>query len=105
MLVGKHIPEPVDPGVESTTLVFKATGTISSTTDETEITHYNMRVTEADAAVCVACYFTIKPLDGNGALEENDRNWIMYDGSEEDMGLDAITWGEIDKLFNTTPTV
>ena len=84
---------------------FTATDFITSTTDENEITHYNMRVTEADASARVACYFTIKPLDGKGALEENDRNWIMYDGGEEDMGLDAITWGDIDKLFNATPTV
>lgn len=84
---------------------FLATDVITSTTDKNKITHYNMRVTEADAAACVACYFTIKPLDGKGALEENDRNWIMYNGSEEDMGLDAITWGDIDKLFNATPTV
>lgn len=105
LVVGKYIPVPSHPGDETTMLEFKATSTISSTTDENEITHYNMRVTEADAAACVAYYFTIKPLDGKGALEENDRNWIMYNGSEEYMGLDAITWGEIDKLFNSTPTV
>lgn len=105
LVVGKHIPVPSLPGAETTMLEFKATSTISSTTDENEITHYNMRVTEADAAACVACYFTIKPLDGKGALEENDRNWIMYNGSEEDMGLDAITWDDIDKIFNATPTV
>lgn len=105
LLVGKHIPEPIGPGAETTISAFKATSTISSTTDENEITHYNMRVTEADVAACVACYFTIKPLDGKGALEENDRNWIMYNGSEEDMGLDAIEWRDIDNLFNATPTV
>lgn len=105
LVVGRHIPVPNPPGAETTMLEFKATSTISSTTDENEITHYNMRVTEADVAACVPCYFTIKPLDGKGALEENDRNWIMYDGSEEYMGLDAITWGDIDKLFNATPTV
>ena len=105
LVVGKYIPVPSLPGDETTMLEFKATSTISSTTDENEITHYNMRVTTADAAACVACYFTIKPLDGKGALEENDRNWIMYNGSEEYMGLDAITWGEIDDLFTTTPTV
>lgn len=105
LVVGKYIPVPSLPGAETTMLEFKATSTISSTTDENEITHYNMRVTEADIAACVPCYFTIKPLDGKGALEENDRNWIMYDGSEEYMGLDAITWDDIDKLFNATPTV
>ena len=105
LVVGKHIPVPSLPGAETTMLEFKATSTISSTTDEHEITHYSMRVTEADVAACVSYYFTIKPLDGKGALEENDRNWIMYNGSEEYMGLDAITWDEIDKLFNATPTV
>lgn len=91
---GNHIPGS-----------FIATGLIKSTTDENSITHYNMRVTEADAAEKVACYFTIKPLDSKGALEPSDENWIMYDGSQEDMGLDAITWGEIDTLFEATPTV
>ena len=106
LVVGRYIPGAnLGPGAGTTPPVFKATSTISSTTDENEITHYSMRVTEADAAACVAYYFTIRPLDGKGALEENDRNWIMYNGSEEFMGLDAITWGEIDKLFNTTPTV
>ena len=106
LVVGRYIPGAnLGPGDGTTPPVFKATSTISSTTDENEITHYSMRVTEADVAACVNYYFIIRPLDGKGALEENDKNWIMYNGSEEFMGLDAITWGEIDNLFNATPTV
>lgn len=104
LAVGKCIPVPSPPGVETTMLEFKATSTISSTTDEYNITHYNMRVTEADAAACVAGVLTITPLNNKGNLETIEKNLIRYDGTE-DVAFDAITTGEIDKLFNATPTV
>lgn len=49
----------------------------------------------------VANKFTVKPLNFNGTLsEKSDNKWIEYNGEIGGMGLDAITWGAIDKLFD-----
>lgn len=72
--------------------------------DEEKIWHYPMRVTESDISASVAGVLTITPLNNEGNLETIEENLIKYDGSK-DIGLDAITSGEIDDLFNATPTV
>lgn len=62
---------------------------------------------DALSAYKVGLPLIIKPLNDKGELDKNvdGKNWIEYDGSVEGEGLDAITWGDIDKLFNATPTV
>lgn len=74
--------------------------------DETTI--YGMNVSLAEEALSaykVVFPLIIKPLNNEGNLETIEENLIKYDGSLGGEGLDAITWGDIDKLFNTTPTV
>ena len=88
---------------------FAATDFITSTKSGNS-TIYNMNVSlalDAISAYKVALPLIIKPLNDNGKLDKNvdGKNWIEYDGSVEGEGLDAITWGEIDNLFNATPTV
>lgn len=81
------------------------TSLIKATYDDKEkIWHYPMRVTESDISASVAGVLTITPLNDKGNLETIEENLIKYDGSK-DIALDAITTGEIDKLFNATPTV
>lgn len=87
------------------------TSLIKATYDNKEkIWHYPMRVTESDisarsyVSASVAGVLTITPLNDKGNLETIKENLIEYDGSK-DIALDAITTGEIDKLFNATPTV
>lgn len=81
------------------------TSLIKATYDDKEkIWHYPMRVTESDISASVAGFLTITPLNDKGNLETIKENLIEYDGSK-DIALDAITWGDIDKLFNATPTV
>lgn len=75
-----------------------------------ELTIYDMNVRLAEVAISASSVgfpLIIKPLNDNGKLDENvdGKNWIEYDGSVKGEGLDAITWGEIDNLFNATPTV
>lgn len=75
-----------------------------------ELTIYDMNVRLAEVAISagsVSFPLIIKPLNDKGELDKNvdGKNWIEYDGSVEGEGLDAITWGDIDKLFNATPTV
>lgn len=72
-----------------------------------ELTIYDMNVRLAELAISVGYPLIIKPLNDNGELDKNvdGKNWIEYDGSVGGEGLDAITWGDIDKLFNATPTV
>ena len=75
-----------------------------------ELTIYDMNVRLAEVALSagnVSFPLIIKPLNDKGELDKNvdGKNWIEYDGSVEGEGLDAITWGDIDKLFNATPTV
>lgn len=87
------------------------TGTdIITSTKSGNSTIYNMIVSlavDALSAYKVALPLIIKPLNDKGELDKNvdGKNWIEYDGSVEGEGLDAITWGDIDKLFNATPTV
>lgn len=88
---------------------FTATDFITSTKSG-DSTIYNMNVSlavDALSAYKVGLPLIIKPLNDNGELDKNvdGKNWIEYDGSVEGEGLDAITWGEIDNLFNATPTV
>lgn len=88
---------------------FTATDFITSTKSG-DSTIYNMNVSlavDALSAYKVGLPLIIKPLNDNGELDKNvdGKNWIEYDGSVEGEGLDAITWGDIDKLFNATPTV
>ena len=69
-----------------------------------------MNVSLAEVALSagnVSYPLIITPLNDKGELDKNvdGKNWIEYDGSLGGEGLDAITWGEIDKLFNATPTV
>ena len=81
------------------------TSLIKATYDDKEkIWHYPMRVTESDISASVAGVLTITPLNDKGNLETIEENLIKYDGSK-DIALDAITTGEIDKLFTATPTV
>lgn len=72
-----------------------------------ELTIYDMNVRLAEVAISVGYPLIIKPLNDNGELDKNvdGKNWIEYDGSVKGEGLDAITWGDIDNLFNATPTV
>lgn len=71
-----------------------------------ELTIYDMNVRLAELAISVGYPLIIKPLNDNGKLsEKSDNKWIEYNGGIGGMGLDAITWGEIDNLFNATPTV
>lgn len=110
LVVGRYIPGAnLGPGAGTTRPEFKATGTISSTKSG-DSTIYNMNVSlalDALSAYKVALPLIIKPLNDKGELDKNvdGKNWIEYDGSVEGEGLDAITWGDIDKLFNATPTV
>lgn len=88
---------------------FTATDFITSTKSG-DSTIYNMNVSlavDALSAYKVGLPLIIKPLNDNGELDKNvdGKNWIEYDGSVEGEGLDAITWGDIDNLFNATPTV
>lgn len=88
---------------------FTATDFITSTKSG-DSTIYNMNVSlavDALSALKVGLPLIIKPLNDNGELDKDvdGKNWIEYDGSVEGEGLDAITWGDIDKLFNATPTV
>lgn len=88
---------------------FMATDFITSTKSG-DSAIYNMNVSlavDALSADKVGLPLIIKPLNDNGELDKNvdGKNWIEYDGSVEGEGLDAITWGEIDKLFTATPTV
>lgn len=88
---------------------FTATDFITST-KRGDSTIYNMNVSlavDALSADKVGLPLIIKPLNDKGELDKNvdGKNWIEYDGSVEGEGLDAITWGDIDKLFNATPTV
>lgn len=88
---------------------FEATTTISSY-KLVETTIYDMNVTlavDALSARKVAFPLIIKPLNDKGELDKNvyGKNWIEYDGRIGGEGLDAIEWGDIDKLFNATPTV
>ena len=85
--------------------VLLPTSLIKATYDDKEnIWHYPMRVTESDISASVAGVLTITPLNDKGNLETIEENLIKYDGSK-DIALDAITTGEIDNLFNATPTV
>ena len=110
LVVGRYIPGAnLGPGAGTTPPEFKATGAISSTKSG-DSTIYNMNVSlavDALSADKVGLPLIIKPLNDNGELDKNvdGKNWIEYDGSVEGEGLDAITWGDIDKLFNATPTV
>lgn len=107
LVVGRVIPDRTEGG--ATPPEFEATSTISSyKIDETTI--YDMNVSLAEEALSaykVAFPLIIKPLNDNGELDKNvdGKNWIEYDGSLGGEGLDAITWGDIDNLFNATPTV
>lgn len=88
---------------------FTATDFITSTKSG-DSTIYNMNVSlavDALSADKVGLPLIIKPLNDKGELDKNvdGKNWIEYDGSVEGEGLDAITWGDIDNLFNATPTV
>lgn len=88
---------------------FMPTGLITSTKSG-DSTIYNMIVSLAEDALSaykVRLPLIIKPLNDKGELDKNvdGKNWIEYDGSVEGEGLDAITWGDIDNLFNATPTV
>lgn len=107
LVVGRFIPGRTEGG--ATSAEFKATSTISSYKID-ESTIYEMDVSfaqEALSACKVVFPLIIKPLNDKGELDKNvdGKNWIEYDGSLSGEGLDAITWGDIDKLFNTTPTV
>ena len=85
---------------------FTATDFITSTESD-DFTFYEMFVSLAvDAITADKVYhpLIIKPLNDKGNLETIEENLIKYDGSK-DIALDAITTGEIDDLFNTTPTV
>lgn len=107
LVVGRVIPGRTEGG--ATPPEFEATSTISSyKIDETTI--YDMNVSLAEEALSaykVVFPLIIKPLNDNGELDKNvdGKNWIEYDGSLGGEGLDAITWGEIDRLFTATPTV
>lgn len=107
LVVGRVITGRTEGG--ATPPEFEATSTISSyKIDETTI--YDMDVSFAQEALSankVVFPLIIKPLNDNGELDKNvdGKNWIEYDGSLLNEGLDAITWGDIDKLFNATPTV
>ena len=107
LVVGRYISGRTEGG--ATPPEFEATSTISSyKIDETTI--YDMNVSLAENALSANKVFfplIIKPLNDNGELDKNvyGKNWIEYDGSLGGEGLDAITWGDIDKLFNATPTV
>ena len=107
LVVGRYISGRTEGG--ATPPEFEATSTISSyKIDETTI--YDMNVSLAEDALSankVVFPLIIKPLNDNGELDKNvyGKNWIEYDGSLGGEGLDAITWGDIDKLFNATPTV
>ena len=107
LVVGRYISDRTEGG--ATPPEFEATSTISSyKIDETTI--YDMNVSLAEDALSankVVFPLIIKPLNDNGELDKNvyGKNWIEYDGSLGGEGLDAITWGDIDKLFNATPTV
>ena len=112
LVVGRYISGRTEGG--ATPPEFEATSTISSyKIDETKIGElkiYDMNVSVAEVALSagnVSFPLIIKPLNDNGELDKNvyGKNWIEYDGSLGGEGLDAITWGEIDKLFNATPTV
>ncbi len=114
LVVGRYIPGAnLGPGAGTTRSEFEATSTISSyKIDEAKIGElkiYDMNVSFAEVALSagnVSYPLIIKPLNDNGILsEKSDNKWIEYDGAIGGMGLDAITWGEIDKLFNATPTV
>ena len=107
LVVGRVIPGRTEVG--ATLPEFEAKSTISSYKID-EATIYEMNVdlaVDALSAGKVGHPLIIKPLNDNGKLDENvdGKNWIEYDGSVEGEGLDAITWDDIDKLFNTTPTV
>lgn len=107
LVVGRYISGRTEGG--ATPPEFEATSTISSyKIDETTI--YDMNVSLAEDALSankVVFPLIIKPLNDKGELDKNvdGKNWIEYDGSLGGEGLDAITWGDIDKLFNATPTV
>lgn len=107
LVVGRYISGRTEGG--ATPPEFEATSTISSyKIDETTI--YDMNVSLAEDALSankVVFPLIIKPLNDNGELDKNvyGKNWIEYDGSLGGEGLDAITWGDIDNLFNATPTV
>lgn len=115
LVVGRYIPGAnLGPGAGTTLPEFEATSTISSyKIDEPEIGElkiYDMNARMAEVALSagnVSFPLIIKPLNDKGELDKNvdGKNWIEYDGSVEGEGLDAITWGDIDKLFNATPTV
>lgn len=88
---------------------FTATDFITSTKSG-DSTIYNMNVSlaiDALSAYKVGLPLIIKPLNDKGELDKkvDGKNWIEYDGSVEGEGLDAITWDDINKLFNATPTV
>lgn len=107
LVVGRVIPGRTEGG--ATPPEFKATSTISSYKID-ESTIYEMDVSfaqEALSACKVVFPLIIKPLNDKGELDKNvdGKNWIEYDGSLSGEGLDAITWGDIDDLFNATPTV
>lgn len=110
LVVGRYIHGAnLGPGAGTTPPEFKATSTISSTKSD-DSTIYNMNVSlavDALSAYKVGLPLIIKPLNDNGELDKNvdGKNWIEYDGSVEGEGLDAITWGEINRLFTETPTV
>ena len=112
LVVGRYITGRTEGG--ATPPEFEATSTISSyKIDEPKIGElkiYDMNARLAEVAISagnVGFPLIIKPLNDNGELDKNvdGKNWIEYDGSVGGEGLDAITWGDIDKLFNTTPTV
>ena len=115
LVVGRYIHGAnIGPGAGTTLPEFEATSTISSyKIDEPEIGElkiYDMNARMAEVALSagnVSFPLIIKPLNDKGELDKNvdGKNWIEYDGSVEGEGLDAITWGDIDKLFNATPTV
>ena len=109
LVVGRYIPGAnLGPGAGTTLPEFEATSTISSYKNDKH-TIYDMNVSLAEVALSagnVSYPLIIKPLNDNGTLsEKSDNKWIEYNGAIGGMGLDAITWGEIDKLFNATPTV
>lgn len=115
LVVGRYIHGAnLGPGDGTTRSEFEATSTISSyKIDEPEIGErkfYDMNVALAEVALSagnVSYPLIIKPLNDKGELDKNvdGKNWIEYDGSVKGEGLDAITWGDIDNLFNATPTV
>lgn len=115
LVVGRYIPGAnLGPGDGTTRPGFEATSTISSyKIDEPTIGErkfYDMNVSLAEVALSagnVSYPLIIKPLNDKGELDKNvdGKNWIEYDGSVKGEGLDAITWGDIDNLFNATPTV